>query len=115
MALNVGDGFFSGVHLFLFAKFLVIMGDVSGVENIIFDRKVMVCECFQVMGSDEPLAIASILLWHIIHDILLVVVCWQVDRIRSSDIVIDKFLLILNYSKLFFGVIWFPSFRVTVK
>lgn len=63
------------------------------------------------MRSNEPLSISTFFLWHVLLDILLVVIPRQINRIRRSDVIVKKIILILDNTKL---LRWVESLTILI-
>ena len=76
MVFDFINGFLGWVNFFFLAVFLIIVGEVSGVQNTVLDAVWVLGQSLQMMRSYEPFSVAALLLRHIVHYILLIVVTW---------------------------------------
>lgn len=74
------DSILGIVAHFWLSILLIIMREISCVKEVILDGVLVGGQGFQVMGSDEPLLL-RVFARQVLHDVLLIVVCWQVQRI----------------------------------
>ncbi len=77
------------------------------IEHIVFKTQLVISQGADMMGFDEPLLV--IIFWDQLLDLLMVVLCRQVDLVASCDIVIQQFIVSLDHSKLGRRVEWLAS------
>ena len=56
------------------------------IEHIVFKTKLVISQSADMMGFNEPLLV--VIFWDQLLDLLMVVLCRQVDLVASGDIVI---------------------------
>jgi hypothetical protein len=56
------------------------------IEHIVFKTKLVISQGADMMGFNEPLLV--VIFWDQLLDLLMVVLCRQVDLVASGDIVI---------------------------
>lgn len=66
------------------------------------------------MGSDEPLTVSVIFLRHVLCNISLIIISWQIQRIRCRNIVVNKWI-IFNYTKSLLWVKFLIRLRISEK
>lgn len=93
--LNIFDRLLIFCKLLFFLK--VVVAEVASIQNIVFERIVMIGQRLYVMRPNEPPL--TILGRHRILNILQVIVRWQVEVIARRDVIVNELGAILNYSE----------------
>ena len=78
MLLNLGNSVSIYILFLLLSPLLVVVRNIPGVQNVVLDRVLVLSQCLQMMRSDEPFAIAVLLLRHLLVDVPLIVIGGQV-------------------------------------
>jgi len=83
---------------------------VVGVQHVVLDWARVLGQILQMVWTDEPFAVR--LFRYLRLDVLMVVVCREIQRIGRSDVIIQQSALRFNHAKFFCWVVWLPSLRI---
>ena len=106
------NGISINVWCFFLTPLLVVMWNIPCVKNVILDRKLVFGQSFQMMRSDKPFSISMFLLRHILVYVSLIVISWQIQRIWSCNVIVDK-RSVFDQTKSFLGIKFLICFWVT--
>jgi len=75
------------------------------IQNIIINRLGMFSQIFNMMGSNEPIAITIFLFRQNWLDMFIVIINRKIQAITSRNIIIEKSSLVFNGTELLVGII----------
>lgn len=81
MVLYIYDGICVHIRLGLFAVVPVVVRNIARIEDVVFDGERVFGKGFEVVGSDEPFAVAMFFAWHLLVYAPLVVIGWKIYRV----------------------------------